>query len=70
MKKAKKTINELIKACYEMGKVKTGALIVIENEILLTEYERTGIALDSLVSSQLLITYSKRIPPFMMELLL
>ena len=49
------TIGELVKASYEMGKVKTGALIVVENEIMLTEYERTGIALDSLVSSQLLI---------------
>ena len=60
---SEKTINELIKACYEMGKVKTGALIVIENEILLTEYERTGIALDSLVSSQLLINIFEKNTP-------
>lgn len=38
-----------------MAKVKTGALIVVEDVIQLTEYERTGIQLDSLVSSQLLI---------------
>jgi diadenylate cyclase len=38
-----------------MGKVKTGALIVIEQNVLLTEYERTGIEVDGLVSSQLLI---------------
>jgi diadenylate cyclase len=50
-----KTVNDLIKACYEMGKVKTGALIVIEQNVILTEYERTGIAVDGLVSSQLLI---------------
>lgn len=50
-----KTISELVKACYEMAKVKTGALIVIEQEVPLSEYERTGIRLDSLVSSQLLI---------------
>lgn len=50
-----KTISELVKACYEMAKVKTGALIVIEQEVPLSEYERTGIQLDSLVSSQLLI---------------
>ena len=43
-----KTITELVKACYEMGKVKTGALIVVEDEIVLTEYERTGIAVDGL----------------------
>ena len=58
-----RTINELIKACYEMGRVKTGALIVIENEIMLTEYERTGIALDSLVSSQLLINIFEKNTP-------
>lgn len=38
-----------------MSKVRTGALIVIEQEVQLSEYERTGIFLDSLVSSQLLI---------------
>ena len=58
-----RTINELVKACYEMGKVKTGALIVVENEIMLTEYERTGIALDSLVSSQLLINIFEQNTP-------
>lgn len=38
-----------------MGEVKTGALIVIEEETILNEYARTGIYLDSLVTSQLLI---------------
>ena len=38
-----------------MGEVKTGALIVIEQNILLTEYERTGINVDAVLSSQLLI---------------
>ena len=38
-----RTINELVKASFEMGKVKTGALIVVEQDIVLTEYERTGI---------------------------
>ena len=50
-----KTINEIVKACFDMGEVKTGALIVIEQEVVLTEYERTGILLDSLITSQLLI---------------
>ena len=50
-----KTIEELIKACYAMGRVKTGALIVVEDEIRLDEYIRTGIDVDGLVSSQLLI---------------
>jgi diadenylate cyclase len=50
-----KTINELIRAVYDMGEVKTGALIVVENEVLLKEYEQTGIPLDSVLTSQLLI---------------
>lgn len=50
-----KTINGIVKATYDMGKVKTGALIVIEKDTMLIEYERTGIELDSLVSSQLLL---------------
>lgn len=50
-----KTINEIARAVTEMAKVKTGALIVIEQAVALGEYERTGISLDALVSSQLLI---------------
>lgn len=50
-----KTINELVKATVEMSKVKTGALIVIEQNETLEEYERTGIKMDALLTSQLLI---------------
>ncbi len=50
-----KTITEIVKASFEMSKVKTGALIVIEQKVALGEYERTGITVDGLVSSQLLI---------------
>ena len=50
-----KTINELVKACFDMGEVKTGALIVIEEEIRLDEYVRTGINIDGILTSQLLI---------------
>ena len=52
---ADKTVNELIKACFDMGEVKTGALIVIEQEIRLDEYIRTGINVDAILTSQLLI---------------
>ena len=52
---SEKTINEITKACVEMGKVKTGALIVIERKESLKEYERTGIEVDGIVTSQLLI---------------
>ena len=50
-----KTINELARACFEMGKVKTGALMVIERSTPLGEIERTGIEVDGIVTSQLLI---------------
>ena len=50
-----RTVNELIKATYELAKHKTGALIVIENEISLGEYIRTGIEIDAEISNQLLI---------------
>ncbi len=52
---SERTIQEIIKAVFEMGKTKTGALIVMEREVPLNEYERTGIVLDSVLSSQLLI---------------
>ena len=58
-----KTINELGKACYEMGKVKTGALTVSEDEIVLSEYERTGIAVDGILTSQLLINIFEKNTP-------
>ena len=50
-----KTVNELVRASFEMGKVKTGALIVIERNITLEEFEKTGIEVDGILSSQLLI---------------
>lgn len=50
-----RTVNEIVKASVEMGKVKTGALIVVEQTQSLAEYERTGIDVDGIVSSQLLI---------------
>ena len=52
---SEKTINEITKACVEMGKVRTGALIVIEQKVSLRDYERTGIDVDGIVTSQLLI---------------
>ncbi len=58
-----KTVNELVKACYEMGKVKTGALIVVEDDIVLSEYERTGIMVDGVLTSQLLINIFEKNTP-------
>ena len=50
-----KTMNEIVKATFEMSKAKTGALIVIERKTPLAEYERTGIVVDGVVTSQLLL---------------
>lgn len=50
-----KTVDSIVTACYEMSRVKTGALIVVERDIMLTEYQHTGIELDCIVSEQMLI---------------
>ena len=50
-----KTVNEIVKAASEMSRAKTGALIVIEQNVRLDEYERTGIVIDSVLTSQILI---------------
>jgi diadenylate cyclase len=52
---SQKTVQELVRACAELGKAKTGALIVIEMDMTLGDYERTGIIVDAVVTSQLLI---------------
>lgn len=52
---SERSVEEIVRACYEMGAVKTGALIVLERDIVLSEYEKTGIEIDAKISSQLLI---------------
>jgi diadenylate cyclase len=58
-----KTVNEIVKACYEMGAVKTGALIVVEQEEHLNEYIRTGIMVDAVLTRQLLINIFEKNTP-------
>ncbi len=52
---SERTIEEIVKGVFLLARHKTGALIVIEQEVSLSEYEETGIAIDSLISNQLLI---------------
>ena len=52
---SEKSIQSIVKAVYDMARVKTGALIVVEKNIQCREYERTGIPIDSEISSQLII---------------
>lgn len=49
------TIQELIAAAMDLSKNKTGALIVLEQDVALGEYESTGISIDANVSKQLLV---------------
>lgn len=49
------TVSELVKASFELGRTKTGALIVIENDMNLDEYVKTGIMVDGVITSQLMI---------------
>ena len=48
-------INAIIDASFDLGRAKTGALIVIEQNILLNEYIDTGIILNAKVSAPLLV---------------
>lgn len=50
-----KTIYELVKTAQVLSANRTGALIVIENEVALGEYIDTGIAIDAVVTNQLLL---------------
>lgn len=52
---SKETVDSIVDASYSMGRVKTGALIVVEQAIHLTEYESTGIRMDCIVSMQVLV---------------
>ena len=52
---SEETMESIVDAAYNMGRVKTGALIVVEQAIRLTEYESTGIYMDCKVSMQVLI---------------
>jgi diadenylate cyclase len=49
------TVDEIVSAAAVMSSVRTGALIVIEKNVALGDLEQTGIPVDALVSSQLLI---------------
>ena len=57
------TINEIIRATFELARNKTGALIIIEEDISLQEFEKTGITIDSAISSELLINIFERNTP-------
>jgi len=48
-------LNEIVRATFELARTKTGALIVLEEDNPLSDFESTGIFIDSLISSELMI---------------
>lgn len=57
------TIDEIIRATFELARNKMGALMVIEQDISLSEFESSGIPIDSLLSSELLINIFEKNTP-------
>lgn len=62
--KEEKIIEEMVVAVMSMSKNKVGALIAIEREVKLKPYVETGIALDGVVSTELLLTIFMPNTPF------
>ncbi len=60
---SKEAASQISKAVYEMAKVKTGALIVIEQNESLDEFVKTGITINGEVSSGLLINIFEKNTP-------
>jgi diadenylate cyclase len=57
------TIQELVSAAIAMSKNKTGALIALEQDVALGEYESTGINIDACVTSQLIVNIFEKNTP-------
>jgi len=57
------TIDEIVKATYIMSSALTGALIVIEQDVDISEHEERGTQLDAQVSSQLLLNIFEKNAP-------
>lgn len=62
--KEERLINEVVQSVVSMSKNKIGALIAIEREVSLKPYIESGIPLDGLLSSELLLTIFMPNTPF------
>lgn len=62
--KEEKIIEEMVAAAVSMSKNRIGALLAIEREVTLKPYAETGIALDGVVTSELLMTIFMPSTPF------
>ncbi|MCL2169411.1 MAG: diadenylate cyclase CdaA [Defluviitaleaceae bacterium] len=56
-------IEEIIAAATKMSAVKTGGLVVIEQETKLSDIEATGVTIDAMVTSQLLLSIFESTSP-------
>ncbi|MBP5553778.1 MAG: diadenylate cyclase CdaA [Lachnospiraceae bacterium] len=60
---SRQSIGEIVRACSQMGRVRTGALIVIENKESVSRIDETGIRVDADITSQLLINIFEKNTP-------
>ena len=60
---SKNTVSEIISATKSMAKVRTGALIVMERRIPLSDLMSTGVTVDAEVSSELLVNVFEKNTP-------
>ena len=62
--KEEKLVNEITQAVVSMSKNRVGALIAIEREVSLKPFAETGIALDGMLTAELLLTTFMPTTPF------
>ena len=60
---SRQSINEIVRACSQMARVRTGALIVIENKESISRIDETGIKVDADITSQLIINIFEKNTP-------
>ncbi len=60
---SRQSINEIVRACSAMGRVRTGALIVIENKESVSRIDETGIKVDADITNQLLVNIFEKNTP-------
>jgi diadenylate cyclase len=58
-----KVVDELLEAVEQLSRTKTGAIIVLENDVALDDYAHTGSALEARVSREMLVTIFTPLSP-------
>ncbi|MCL2752804.1 MAG: diadenylate cyclase CdaA [Defluviitaleaceae bacterium] len=56
-------VQEIVDALQKMSKVNTGALIVVEQEVPIKDLEASGVLIDAMVTSQLLVSIFEKNAP-------